>query len=97
MGPFLLKKTCIYVFIYLDVPSFHCGMWNRTWVPCIGSMDSQLLDNQGSAAGPLLTMEEKRLAPFQICAKVPSKTNSHISGRHEHLAKRQWASGGPDP
>ena len=96
-GPFPFKKNmylCIYLFGCAQFSLWHV---EQNLVPCIGSMDSQLLDNQGSAAGPFLTMEEKCLAPFQICAKVPSKTNSHISGRHEHLAKRQWASGGPDP
>ena len=31
------KKLCIYVFICLAVPSFHCGRWDRTWPPALGA------------------------------------------------------------
>lgn len=77
---------CIYLF---GCAQFSCGMWDGTWAPCMRSVYSQPLDHPGNATGPFLTtlsivarspvhLEEKHLVPFKICAKLPSKTNSHI-------------------
>lgn len=63
---------CIYLF---GCAQFSLRQVGQNLAPCLGSVDSQPLDPQGSATGPFLTtlsivaqspvhLEEKHLVPF---------------------------------
>ena len=101
----LFFKKNVYLFIFIvSAPGLSCGAWDlrwgvhagssspsrdRTWTPCIGSMESYPLDHQGSPLSQLLTLYLGLLFPLHCVLSLDEFTYSG-DFIYQHCLHVQW-------